>query len=462
MIKVVNCAISCALLVFGLAALSLDMANAAGRVALVVAAEDYTRLKRSDVGVKRAGDIASGLRAHGFDVVLSSNPTNAAARAALRDFVDKVNAADVALVVLIGHGTASGGQTFFLPVNAEISRATDLLSRGLSITNLASITGRARAGAVVFLMTSPDFAGPVDGLDFRPQFSGEIGSNVAVAFSNSPKLPASRADAVSQQAADAIVTLLGEPRATVAGLVNAAAAGGLGLIVGTPPAVDLTPEPAKSLPDPDAAAKASAAVQARIARAESERAQDALNRIRDSAEKQKQEEQARLAKAAADRALDTEKLARELAEQRMQEARALVDKAKADAQRAEANAQQARAEAKDAEARARKAEAATEQQRQVTLDVQAKAQAAEQLRPPELPAPDVLASLQMLEAMISESQRRRIQSKLRKLGFYPGDLDAVMGPLTRFAIASFQKKRSAPETGYLTPEQLQVLMQTAD
>jgi Putative peptidoglycan binding domain/Caspase domain len=544
------------------AASGLGVAHASGRVALVIAAEEYATLKRSEIGVKRGAEIAEALRAKGFTVVTSSNPSNAAARAALRDFADQASSADLAVAILIGHGTSSAGQTFFLPVNTEIARATDLLSRGLSVTNVATIAARAKSAAVVFMITTPTFTAPIEGLDPRPQLTATLAGNVVVAFSSSNKVPLSRVDDVSSQSTDALLRKLAEAKILLPDLLSVSAANGLGLVVGSAPGIDLAQLPKVTQPvadNPAATAIAEQAAADRVAadaalqtekqarllaekrvaqeqaskaKADAERALEAEKQARELAERTAQEEQARLAKVEADRALqaerlaretaerrieeekqrlvkaeseraeklarelaekqqaealaqaekakvtralEAEKLARELAEQKTQEVKALIEQAKADTERALANAQQAKVEAEAAGERAMRAEAEAKAQteaagqrslraeanakQQVEAALQAQSAAvAQAANKPEAPTQEQLASLEIVEAMISEPQRRRIQSRLRKLGHYNGDLDAVMGPLTRQAIADYQQARGAPTTGYLTPEQLQALM----
>ena len=134
-------------LVLALALISVvHTARAGGRVAMVLVAEDYEALNQSQIGIKRGNEIAEQLRARGFDVIFVANPTNSTARAALRDFSAKVSGTDLSLAILIGHGTASGAQTFFLPTNAAIERSTDLLSRGY-IPEVDGLTLEYRRGS---------------------------------------------------------------------------------------------------------------------------------------------------------------------------------------------------------------------------------------------------------------------------------------------------------------------------
>ena len=222
---------------------ALQPAHAGARVAMILASEDYQSFKRSEVGLRKAEEILDLLRARGFDAALVTNPANAAARAALRDFATKVAGADIAVAFLLGHGLSSVGQTFFLPSNVSIDRSTDLLSRGLSVTNIAQIVSRAQAGGVCFLMTTPNFVKPIDGVDVKPQFDGDT-KNIAVAFSNSAKIPISRIEAAAGLAASDVVNLLQrQPNADLKQLIAACGSQQQGTIFGLAANVNLaTPE----------------------------------------------------------------------------------------------------------------------------------------------------------------------------------------------------------------------------
>jgi hypothetical protein len=218
---------------------AVQPAHAGARVAMILASEDYQNFKRSEVGLRKAEEILDLLRARGFDAALVTNPANAAARAALRDFATKVATADIALAFLLGHGLSSVGQTFYLPSNASIDRSTDLLSRGLSVTNIAQIVSRAQAGGVCFLMTTPNFVKPIDGVDVKPQFDGDT-KNIAVAFSNSVKIPISRIEAAAGLAASDVVNLLQrQPNADLRQLIAACGSQQQGTVYGLAASVNL-------------------------------------------------------------------------------------------------------------------------------------------------------------------------------------------------------------------------------
>lgn len=405
-------------IVFALSLLLMSgvTARAAGRVALVLTAEDYQKLPKSSIGTKRGAEIAEALKARGFELIVSPNPSNATARASLRDFAAKAEGADLAFVVLIGHGVAWGGQTFFLATNTELGRATDLLSRALSTTNIAQIVGRAQTGGVFFFMTSPTFESPIEGLDPRPQFTSEAPKNTVAVFSSSARIPVSRIDAAGEQAAEALTKMLQQPSPSLSEAVKVASNGSMGAVFGRVDEISL----AKPAPAPAAQSVASTAPQAAAAQRseEIEGKLEAERRAREQAETRARDEQLRAERAQAE----------------VLKAQADAKKAQADVERAQADAEKAKQEAKRVEAQAQIAAAQVEGLRHVP----------------------VAAPIE--DTQLGQKQRRLIQQRLRELGLYTGPIDAIMGPLTREAIMGYQKSRSAAVTGYLTPEQFDALL----
>lgn len=406
-------------LVFALSLLLLSFAaaHAAGRVALVLSTEDYQKLPKSSIGTKRGAEIADALKARGFEVIVSQNPSNATARANLRDFAAKAEGADLAFVVLIGHGVSWGGQTFFLASNTELGRATDLLSRALSTTNIAQIVGRAQTGGVFFFMTSPTFETAIEGLDARPQFTSEVPKNAVTIFSSSARIPVSRIDAAGEQAAEALTKLLQQPSPSLNEAVKVAANGGLGAVFGRVDEISL----AKPAPAPVTQPVVATAAQPAPTAQKTDEIQgklEAERRAREQAESRWRDEQMRAERAQAE----------------VLKAQADAKKAQADVERAQADAEKAKQEAKRVEAQAQIAAAQAEGLRQAPV--------AETIE----------------DAQLGQKQRRLIQQRLRDLGLYTGPIDAIMGPLTREAIMGYQRSRSAAVTGYLTAEQFDALL----
>jgi hypothetical protein len=406
-------------------------AFAGGRVALVMVAEDYQKLQKSTIGAKRANDIAESLTAKGFEVIVSTNPSNSGARANLRDFSAKTLGADLAIAVLAGHGTAAGGQSFFLPVNAEISAATDLFSRGIAVTSVAQIVGRAKAGGVIVLMTAPTFPAPVDGLDARPEFTAEIAKNVVTVFSSSAKVPVSRVDVTSEEAADAVAGILRQPAPSLRDLVKAASKD-VGSIFGAAADISLAKPVAPTVTEQTAGVQPDTAADAQKA-AETQAKLDSERQAREQAEKRALEDQAKA----------------EAAQNEARKAQADVVRAQAEAKKAQADAERARADADKAKAEARQVEAQAELAR-------AQAEAARTAAAARAASVDATPPLD--EKLLGQRQRQRIQERLRDMGLYTGAIDSIMGPLTREAIMGFQRSRGAAVTGFLTPDQYQTLV----
>ena len=411
-------------------------AKAQDRVALLLASESYSDFKASKVTVEQVQRLGGALENRGFDVTVVADPSNAAARAAFREFSRKAMSARFALVVLGGHVATYRRQSFFLPVNTKIRRPTDLLSRGISISNVANMAGQANAGAVFFLTTIPDISSAMPGISAVPELPANPGDNVIVVFSNSTKVPVSRVNEVSSQAADELTKVSQSPPLSLSRLVNAASAGGIGLVIGGLDDGVLAPKPA--VPKPDGAATA-----AKIKAAEERARKEA--EAREAAERKA----ARISREKA----EAERKAHSAATKRLREA--------------EARAKQAEARAKAAEAKAREAAAAKEAARRQAAKTEAKAAAITRQSTPDnstksaAAGDDDLRSLQVVEALLGRSQRRAIQAQLRAMGLYSGPIDGLFGPKTRDAIKGFQGRNALPQTGYLTPKQFQKLVETA-
>lgn len=410
---------------------SVGAANAAGeRVALVLGAGEYQTLQPSPIGTERIDAIANALESQGFEVILSKAPTNAAARAKLREFADSTEEAAMALVVLAGHGVGWSGQPFYLATNSSIGRPTDLLSRAISLPSIVQLVGRAETGAVFFLVTAPRFPSPVEGLEVRPQYSATPPDNTVVVVSTSSSVPVSSMDGASGLAAEALLEALRQPDATVASLVSAVAADGRAQVSGTAADVALAapaePPPAATAVLPSAPGETPPQPGADPALLEAERV------ARENVE--------RLAAEERDRA-DAARIAAEQAQSEVLRMQAEAQKAQADAERAKAEAQKAQAEAERA-----KAEAERER---------ALAAASAASGPATTGAVDPID-----ETDLGRQQRRIIQERLRGLSLYTGPIDGIMGPLTREAIMGFQRSRNAAVTGYLTPDQFDELMAT--
>ncbi len=74
------------------------------------------------------------------------------------------------------------------------------------------------------------------------------------------------------------------------------------------------------------------------------------------------------------------------------------------------------------------------------------------------PPPATPPALQLDEDRLSDAERRQLQAQLKRLGYYPGQIDGVFGPDTRAAIRRFQFELGADMSGRLTPAEIARLL----
>ena len=415
--KAIGYGIAGLLAVICFTAVAMTAAQAKSRIALLLGAEKYQHFKASIITVAQNQALEEALRDQGFDVVLAANPGNAAARAALAEFSRRATSADFALIVASGHFATYRRQSFFLPTNARVRRATDLFSRGLSVANIADIAHRAKSGALIMLMTVPDIPSTVAGVGAQPGFATAPPDNVVAVFSTSTKVPVSRVDSISARAMKDVIEVAVEKPMMLAALVDGASAGGTGRVIGEIKESNLSedlrkPEPPKAASSTDADRKARELAATRLNEAV-ERARLAEQRAREVETKAKRE----LAAAA----LEADRKA--VAAKRTAEAKAKRELAAAVLAAARKTAN---------ERKLVEANSAAKQPVLNSLTTTA-------------PAVDSasIQSLQVVEALLGRGQRKVIQRILKSKGFYQGPIDAIFGDLTRTAIRDFQRHSGA-------------------
>ena len=119
------------------------------RIALVVGDGNYEKAPLA-TAANDAGLIAQTLQAAGFDVIGARDLDADGLRNSFRDFMEKVQAAPdntIAMIYLSGYAVQLAGENYFIPVDAKISRDTDIPIEGLRISDytrqLASIPVKA-------------------------------------------------------------------------------------------------------------------------------------------------------------------------------------------------------------------------------------------------------------------------------------------------------------------------------
>jgi uncharacterized caspase-like protein len=110
-----------------LAALLLTApAQAEKRVALVVGNSSYKEVGKLANPVNDANEIASALKAAGFEVILGIDVDKRGFDTKVRNFADLMEGADVAIFFYAGHGLQVAGRNYLIPVDAHLAGERDL------------------------------------------------------------------------------------------------------------------------------------------------------------------------------------------------------------------------------------------------------------------------------------------------------------------------------------------------
>ncbi|WIW49286.1 caspase family protein [Bradyrhizobium sp. 62B] len=109
------------------------------RIALVVGNGAYAKSPLATTA-NDAGLIAQTLQAAGFDVVGARDLDGDTLRKSFRDFIQKAQASGpgtVAMIYLAGYGMQIAGENYFIPVDSNITRDTDIPTEALRISDYA-------------------------------------------------------------------------------------------------------------------------------------------------------------------------------------------------------------------------------------------------------------------------------------------------------------------------------------
>jgi uncharacterized caspase-like protein len=111
-----------------------DAALADKRVALVIGNSTYENAPQLANPSKDAGAISDMLRNAKFDVVETvRDANNLDMRRALREFSDKAQNSDMAVVYFAGHGIEVDGQNYLIPTDAVLQRDRDVYDETISL-----------------------------------------------------------------------------------------------------------------------------------------------------------------------------------------------------------------------------------------------------------------------------------------------------------------------------------------
>jgi uncharacterized caspase-like protein len=160
------------------------------RIALVVGNGAYAKTPLATTA-NDAGLIAQTLQASGFDVVGARDLDGDTLRKSFRDFIQKAQTSGpgtVAMIYLAGYGVQLAGENYFIPVDSNIARDTDIPTEALRISDyvrqLAAIPLKANIVVLDAARAQPFIEGG------QPIASGlalvEPDANMLIAFNAAP------------------------------------------------------------------------------------------------------------------------------------------------------------------------------------------------------------------------------------------------------------------------------------
>ena len=113
----------------------------------VIGNSAYTSVAPLTNPVNDATDLAAALARIGFDVTLANDLDGSGMRAALRNFRDKAEGADMALVYFAGHGIEIDKQNYLIPVDADLKTDSDVMFDTIPLDLLnEAVSGARRCG----------------------------------------------------------------------------------------------------------------------------------------------------------------------------------------------------------------------------------------------------------------------------------------------------------------------------
>lgn len=132
--------------------LGLSSAHADVRVALVIGNGEYAKVGALANPTRDASAMEALLRTAKFDVVEIKRDLGATAmRRALRDFSERVQGADIAVVFYAGHGIEVNGNNYLIPVDATLERDIDVEDETVPLERVMQVLDQAKRLRLVIL-----------------------------------------------------------------------------------------------------------------------------------------------------------------------------------------------------------------------------------------------------------------------------------------------------------------------
>ena len=130
---------------------AVETGPAKRRVALIIGNGAYTSVDRLKNPANDASAVAGALTRLGFDVVEKHDLGVVQMQRVLRDFEDRAEGAEWALVYYAGHGLEQNGKNWLIPIDAELTRATDLPDEAIPVERVLDRLSGGRKLRMVIL-----------------------------------------------------------------------------------------------------------------------------------------------------------------------------------------------------------------------------------------------------------------------------------------------------------------------
>ncbi len=132
--------------------LLVGQAVAQKRIALVIGNSNYVNVRPLANPENDATAIAALFKAAGFDVVDAANNLGGVVmRRAFRDFAEKSRTADIAVVFYAGHGIEIEGTNYLLPVDTVLKRDLDVEDEAISLDRIVRMLEPAKRLRLIIL-----------------------------------------------------------------------------------------------------------------------------------------------------------------------------------------------------------------------------------------------------------------------------------------------------------------------
>jgi hypothetical protein len=191
-------------------------ATAENRIALVIGNGAYINAGALKNPANDARRMADALARVGFEVMAFQNLDQAAMKRAVRDFAQRLEASGrdtVGLVFYAGHGIQVGGINYFIPVDAQIQKESDVAIESISADDVMAALENARNRLNIVILDAcrnnplvRSFRSASRGL---ARLDAPVGSMVA--FSTAPGQVAADGEGENSPYTSALVDALAEP-----------------------------------------------------------------------------------------------------------------------------------------------------------------------------------------------------------------------------------------------------------